>query len=123
MRNIERKNCQNRKHIGTAGVPEADNPLNTPFFDHHEQSPIQRHAPPEGEFSRWLSVEEIRKMQRMRRATVIDAMNRGELPYEQRGRIRYARLSDVLLWEEKRLAGTYLPGVREIDPELLKFAE
>ena len=30
-------------------------------------------------------------------------MLRGELPFEQRGRIRYARLSDVIRWEERRL--------------------
>lgn len=52
---------------------------------------------------RWLSVDQIRKMQRCRRETVVEAMLRGELPFEQRGRIRYARLSDVIRWEERRL--------------------
>lgn len=52
---------------------------------------------------RWLTVEQIRKMQRMRRETVVEAMESGELPYERRGRIRYARLADVLAWEERRL--------------------
>jgi hypothetical protein len=51
----------------------------------------------------WLSVEQIRKQQRMRRERVIEAMESGELPYERRGRIRYARLSDVVAWEERRL--------------------
>lgn len=51
----------------------------------------------------WLSVEQIRKQQRMRRERVIEAMESGELPYERRGRIRYARLSDVIAWEERRL--------------------
>lgn len=51
----------------------------------------------------WLTVEQIRKMQRMRRERVIEAMSSGELPYERRGRIRYARLSDVKAWEESRL--------------------
>lgn len=57
----------------------------------------------------WLSVEQIRKMQRMRRQRVIDAMNAGELPFEQRGRVRYARLSDVRAWEHARLRGTPEP--------------
>lgn len=39
----------------------------------------------------------------MRRETVVAAMLAGELPYEQRGRIRYARACDVESWEEKRL--------------------
>ena len=34
---------------------------------------------------RWLSVEQIRKQQRMRRETVVAAMQSGQLPYEQRG--------------------------------------
>ena len=52
---------------------------------------------------RWLTVEEIRKEQRMRRATVIAAMCSGELPFEQRGRIRYARVTDVEAWEISRM--------------------
>jgi len=51
----------------------------------------------------WLSIEQIRKMERMRRQRVIEAMESGDLPYEQRGRIRYARLRDVLAWETARL--------------------
>lgn len=51
----------------------------------------------------WLSVEQIRKRERMRRERVIDAMSSGALPFEQRGRIRYARLCDVIRWEESRL--------------------
>ncbi len=56
--------------------------------------------------ARWLSVEQIRKQQRMRRETVIAAMLAGALPYEQRGRIRYARVSDVEAWENSRVART-----------------
>ena len=52
---------------------------------------------------RWLTVEDIRKQQRMRREAVIAAMLAGVLPYEQRGRIRYARVSDVEAWERSRL--------------------
>lgn len=51
----------------------------------------------------WLTVEQIRKQQRMRRERVIAAMESGELPFERRGRIRYARLQDVTAWEEQRL--------------------
>jgi len=53
--------------------------------------------------ARWLTVEEIRKQQRMRRETVVAAMLAGVLPYEQRGRIRYARVCDVEAWEKSRL--------------------
>ena len=100
----------------------ADNPLDTGFFEHRERTCISPHAPPSGAFHRWLSVEQIRKMQRMRRETVQAAMLSGELPYEQRGRIRYARLSDVLVWEEKRLSGNTTPSRRAIAPELADLA-
>ena len=72
---------------------------------------------------RWLSVEQIRKQQRMRRERVIEAMLSGELPYEQRGRIRYARVSDVEAWEQRRLNGapSKLITIR-IPPELAEFA-
>ncbi|MEQ8212172.1 MAG: hypothetical protein RH917_20400 [Lacipirellulaceae bacterium] len=65
----------------------------------------RRNRPTEGVLTRWLSVEQIRKQQRMRRETVVAAMLSGALPFEQRGRIRYARVSDVEAWEESRLAG------------------
>lgn len=70
---------------------------------------------------RWLSLDQIRKQQRMRRETVLAAMLSGDLPYEQRGRIRYARVSDVCAWEEKRLAGARPTSPVEIHPELLEF--
>jgi len=57
-----------------------------------------------GAFHRWLSLNQIRKLQRMRREAVVAAMNSGELSYERRGHIRYARLSDVIAWEERRLS-------------------
>lgn len=67
----------------------------------------------------WLTVEDIRKAGRMRRERVIEAMNAGELPYERRGRIRYARLADVRLWEERRLTyGPQSPSTRRVAPEL-----
>ena len=69
---------------------------------------------------RWLSVEDIRKQQRMRRETVIAAMLGGELPYEQRGRIRYARLSDVEKWEQSRLSQEK-PTTMMIHPDLADF--
>ncbi|UYV12363.1 MAG: hypothetical protein NCW75_13825 [Phycisphaera sp.] len=52
----------------------------------------------------WLSVEQIRKRERMRRERVIEAMEADELPFERRGRVRYARLSDVIEWGERRLS-------------------
>ncbi len=72
---------------------------------------------------RWLTVEQIRKMQRMRREAILDAMLSGELPFEQRGRIRYARLTDVIAWEERRLArrdGQPLSGL--VHPDLAGLA-
>lgn len=71
---------------------------------------------------RWLSVDQIRKQQRMRRETVVAAMLTGDLPYEQRGRIRYARVCDVRAWEERRVRRP--PEVRRvyIHPTLLEFA-
>lgn len=118
-----RKREQNTYEIAAAkqAVP-APNPLDTPFFDRHEQTPIQRQGPPEGPFSHWLTVEQIRIMQRMRRESVIQAMNDGELPFEQRGRIRYARLSDVIVWEERRLAGSAGPSCRTIRSDLADLA-
>ncbi len=59
---------------------------------------------------RWLTAEDIRNLQRMRRQVVVNAMLSGELPYEQCGRIRYARLSDVEAWEESRLSRDAIPG-------------
>jgi hypothetical protein len=70
---------------------------------------------------RWLSLNQIHKMQRCRRETVIEAMQRGELPFEQRGRIRYARLSDVIAWEERRLRPDIEPVRGLIHPELEEF--
>jgi len=70
---------------------------------------------------RWLSVEQIRKQQHMRRETVVAAMLSGELPYEQRGRIRYVRLSDVEAWEERRFVNPRHTSSVEIHPSLLKF--
>lgn len=69
-------------------------------------------------FFHWLTVNQIRKMQRMRRETVIAAMESGDLPYERRGRIRYARLADVQLWEQRRLSRNYEPSTYPIRPDL-----
>jgi hypothetical protein len=46
----------------------------------------------------------------------------GELPYEQRGRIRFARTCDVEAWERRRLSGSREVSTRKIAPELLDFA-
>lgn len=105
-----------------SGLTDAASSLDTPFFDGHERKPIVPHAPPEQPFSHWLSVDQIRRMQRMRRQTVIDAMNSGELPFERRGRVRYARLSDVLAWEEQRLSEDSTLTSFVIDPDLEDLA-
>ena len=73
--------------------------------------------------ARWLSVEEIRKRERCRRSLVIDAMLSGALPYERRGRIRYARVSDVEHWAESRLERRGVSTVSLIHPDLAKLAE
>lgn len=70
---------------------------------------------------RWLSVDQIRKMQRMRRERVVEAMLSGELPYEQRGRIRYARDCDVEAWELSRLTREPDPQRLPIHRDLLKY--
>ncbi|HCT43820.1 MAG: hypothetical protein CMJ35_02420 [Phycisphaerae bacterium] len=74
-----------------------------------------------GMLPRWLSVNQIRKMQRCRRETVKLAMDSGELPFEQRGRIRYSRLSDVIRWEERRLQPDSEPVAGLIHPDLQEF--
>ncbi len=101
--------------IDTPKVEEEDDSLNTTFSP---QSHPRIEKPEEAQFSRWLSVDQIRKMQRMRRETVVSAMLEGELPYEQRGRIRYARFADVLAWEERRLNPESAPSRMRIAPEL-----
>ncbi len=98
-----------------------NNPLDTAFFDGGPQQPVSPH-PSQGAFSRWLTVEQVRKMQRMRRQRVIEAIEAGELPFEQRGRIRYVRLSDVLLWEERRLTHTVGPSEQAVDPDFADLA-
>jgi excisionase family DNA binding protein len=70
---------------------------------------------------RWLSVEQVRKMQRMRRETVKRAIRNGELPFERRGRIIYIRLSDVLTWEEKRIGQRAEKRKTLIHPDLKRL--
>jgi hypothetical protein len=111
-----------RRAAAPGRTPDQRNPLDTVFFDGHERTPVQPHAPPQAAFTHWLTVEQIRKMQRMRRVTVIQAMEAGELPFERRGRIRYARLADVLAWEERRLTQPATPSTRRIAPELADLA-
>lgn len=72
---------------------------------------------------RWLTVEDIRKQQRMRREAVVAAMLAGELPYEQRGRVRYARVSDVEAWEASRIRAAGSPTTALLlHPDLAEFA-
>ncbi len=84
---------------------------------------VREQDPPEQQLPRWLTVDQIRKMQRMRRERVVEAMLSGSLPFEQRGRIRYARLTDVLAWEKTRLGedkGHPLAGL--VHPDLADWA-
>ena len=53
--------------------------------------------------------------------SVLAAMLSVELPFEQRGRIRYARECDVRAWEEKRLKRGPAPRLCEIHPDLLRY--
>ncbi len=80
---------------------------------------MSKHEPT---FHRWMTVDQIRKQQRMRRERVLAAMLSGELPYEQRGRIRYARVCDVEAWEFRRLTNAPEPSTCEIHPALLDLA-
>jgi len=90
-----------------------------PLFDQQPKQEAQ--ARRNSEAPRWLSVEQIRKQQRCRRALVIAAMESGELPYEQRGRIRYARVCDVEAWEQARLTKPRSAARSVIHPDLKKF--
>ena len=71
--------------------------------------------------TRWLSLEQIRKQQRCRRSVVIAAMESGDLPYERRGRIRYARICDVEAWEQARLTKPQTASSGEVHPDLAEF--
>jgi len=71
---------------------------------------------------RWMTVDQIRKMQRMRRERVVEAMLSGELPFEQRGRIRYARLTDVIAWEQRRIRPNQPTVSGLVHPDLAEFA-
>ena len=57
----------------------------------------------------------------MRRDRVVEAMLAGELPYEQRGRIRYARECDVHAWEAKRLKCGPAARPLAVHPDLLRY--
>ena len=70
---------------------------------------------------RWLSVNQIRKQQRCRRSAVIAAMESGALPFEQRGRVRYARVCDVQAWEQARLIKPQPTSPRQVHPDLAEF--
>lgn len=75
------------------------------------------------ETARWLTVEQIRKQQRMRREAVVAAMLRGDLPFEQRGRIRYARVSDIEAWERSRIARATEPTTVLVHPDLVGLSQ
>ncbi|MFG0245383.1 MAG: hypothetical protein ACF8MF_04940 [Phycisphaerales bacterium JB052] len=63
-------------------------------------------------------MHQVRQLSRCRRQTVIDAMESGELPFEQRGRNRYIRRFDFLAWEEFRLRAEYDPNPARIRADL-----
>ena len=69
----------------------------------------------------WLTTDQIRKRQRCRREAVLAAMDSGALPFEQRGRARYARLVDVERWEASRVAGKPTTRVL-IHRDFIKYA-
>ncbi len=71
---------------------------------------------------RWLSLDQVRKLQRMRRETVLAAIATGELPCEQRGRIRYFRLTDVEAWEASRLRPDAPKPTAALHPDLADLA-
>lgn len=71
---------------------------------------------------RWLSLHQVMKLQRMRRETILAAIAAGELPCEQRGRIRYIRLSDMQAWEERRLKPGAPKATAVVHPDLLDLA-
>ena len=87
-----------------------------------ESNRLNTSAGTETVLPRWLSVDQIRKLQRMRRETVIQAMLSGELPFEQRGRIRYARLSDVVAWELRRVQQERTTARGLVHPDLADLA-
>lgn len=71
---------------------------------------------------RWLSVEQIRKQQRMGRKKVIEAMESGALPYERRGRTRWARVEDIDSWEKSRVKPSN-GGDDNLSPAILRFTQ
>lgn len=87
----------------------------------NQQPPQDGQARQNPSESRWLSLEQIRKQQRCRRSVVIEAMQSGELPYEQRGRIRYALICDVEAWEQARLIKPQSATRSAIHPDLQQF--
>ena len=121
MHNTQQRQNENAKAMSLSNeVPSLDTDSGVSRSQFTVGNPEQPHAPPE--LPRWLSVEEIRKMQRTRRETVVNAMLTGELPFEQRGRIRYARLSDVIAWEERRLRPDVTPVRGLVHPDLEDLA-
>lgn len=101
------------------GYASDANPLDTSLHDRSTETTNHGDSP---ELPRWLSVDQIRRLQRMRRETVVEAMLSGELPFEQRGRIRYARLTDVIAWEERRLKPDHKPVKGLVHPDLAHLA-
>lgn len=108
-----------RCEVVRAGEDGGGNPLDTSVHDASSRVKGQGRGE---DLPRWLSVDQIRKLQRMRKETVVEAMNAGELPFEQRGRIRYARLTDVIAWEERRVTADRKRVKGLVHPDLAHLA-
>jgi len=110
------------RRAGPSTPPGTHGGANAPSLDTPLVDPMTTSGTDEAGLTRWLSVDQIRKMQRMRRGRVVEAMESGELPFERRGRIRYARLTDVLAWEERRLQRDYEPARGRVRADLADLA-
>lgn len=114
-----------RRHIGAMGrhdlLPRPDGGFPTPSHPRSLPRRQPRQAAPRGGGVAWLSVDQIRRRVRVRREAVLAIMDAGDLRFETRGRARYARLSDVEAWEERRAAGAPTSSFA-IDPALSGLA-
>lgn len=82
------------------------------------QHPREHLRPQDHQLPRWLSVHQIRQFSRCRREMVINAMDSGELRFEQRGRNRYVLRAEYLAWEQRRQRPDYDPNPTRIRQDL-----
>lgn len=97
-------------------LDDADSPV--PSNANHQSTPNLADAT----LPRWLTVDQVRKLERCRRERVLEAIHLGELACEKRGRVRYIRLSDVIAWEERRLKSREERISGLVHPDLADFA-